>query len=420
MGFISRSQTWHDGRQQKARLEAFASPDEVDKGGLESVLDYHGLHQPTKLQKIVEENEGSGGCEMSLDCKDIVRLMQVTCGDSEASSQLVKAAKVLVDFCRHQQGIIASLRTQNEALRETSALQLHNEEAKKEVHRLTQCSLRISFAKLSALLGEAGPRVKAPCSKGEVAQSARKVCSAMEEVLALVEGTVMGTPSAAATGFGAPEAAMALGDCNIAGQGEDQEPCVLCHTPNGNACAAGSVVCEGDEGDRLLPLGPRKDPFVPAPRSLLRGLSRPWKNLAKKLRKAAKSCFRPEGVEEASSGHKAEARLRDCRDALRDLRESVGRSLSDFQGPSEAGNLEGPDQDLAVEMSSVTGLLSKTEAYTTDVLDRAMDDCSSLAGKLERQRGLERELLSRLNELNLRLLSSENKACQVAMEMLLM
>ena len=67
----------------------------------------------------------------------------------------------------------------------------------------------------------------------------------------------------------------------------------------------------------------------------------------------------------------------------------------------------------------IQAMLKKSESYACDVVTNLLSNCDSLSRELGRHEVLEKELLSKLDEMNLSILRSENKACAVAMELLM-
>ena len=181
--------------------------------------------------------------------------------------------------------------------------------------------------------------------------------------------------------------------------------------------------------DLLSPL--RKDSFSDkrnGKRTGLEGKAR--RGFGAKLKLFFSSCFRPsEALQQRpeTDEEKVFASLEECKDLLRNF----AWKYADARGPGHASNgvLDSTTLRREVQLLSelpnnalntINTLLHKSECYTIDVVNKLLCECRDLQGELQKKYGQERELLGALDEMNLKILTSENKACQVAMEMLLM
>mmetsp|Transcript_6204 Transcript_6204/g.18460 ORF Transcript_6204/g.18460 Transcript_6204/m.18460 type:complete len:271 (-) Transcript_6204:268-1080(-) len=259
-----------------------------------------------------------------------------------------------------------------------------------QVNALTQCTLRVCHGKLQALLLDSG--INGSEARGEeILGCIHRLHGTVESALQLVEDALV-RPGSAIDATCESEFPQAV----------DDDECL-------SAATAEKV--------ELLPLErPGKG----------RPLLRPWRSFSKKVRKLAKACFRPNHVgDDKAEGNAAESRLRECRELLKEVKcwllhwNSTQSAFHDgSEGAVRVGEPEAPEAQRALQ--TIQAMLKKSESYACDAVSKLLSNCDSLSSELGRHEVLERELLSKLDEMNLSILRSENKACAVAMELLMM
>ena len=237
-----------------------------------------------------------------------------------------------------------------------------------------------------------------------MAVSTQKLYHSMTEVLALAEKSLVGDGLGAKAHLLSPEVSHLQHGCeNLASLNMLCDQDLLCPK---SACT---------EKSPLLPSGRKGS-------NLWRSLKKPWKSLAK----GVKACFKPSAEKEAQNlqaeNAAFSAHLRDCKDLLKSVKgwllhwESV-----EFAFEADGGEcVERESSNSQSTLKTLQTLLRKSELTTMDAVHKLLSNCGVMGEEIERQQLVEMDLVQKLNEMNLRLLNSENKACAVAMEMIMM
>ena len=237
-----------------------------------------------------------------------------------------------------------------------------------------------------------------------MAVSTQKLYHSMTEVLALAEKSLVGDGLGAKAHLLSPEVSHLQHGCeNLASLNMLCDQDLLCPK---SACT---------EKSPLLPSGRKGS-------NLWRSLKKPWKSLAK----GVKACFKPSAEKEAQNlqaeNAAFSAHLRDCKDLLKSVKgwllhwESV-----EFAFEADGGEcVERESSNSQSTLKTLQTLLRKSELTTMDAVHKLLSNCRAMGEEIERQQLVEMDLVQKLNEMNLRLLNSENKACAVAMEMIMM
>ena len=238
-----------------------------------------------------------------------------------------------------------------------------------------------------------------------MAVSTQKLYHSMTEVLALAEKSLVGDGLGAKAHLSSPEVSHLQHGCeNLASLNMLCDQDLLCPK---SACT---------EKSPLLPSGRKGS-------NLWRSLKKPWKSLAK----GVKACFKPSAEKEMACAQNVQAEnaafsahLRDCKDLLKSVKGWLLHWKSvEFAFEADSGEyVEG--ESVQSTLKTLQTLLRKSELTTMDAVHKLLSNCGAMGEEIERQQLVEMDLVQKLNEMNLRLLNSENKACAVAMEMIMM
>lgn len=359
MGVLARSRTW--GHSEKsAALLASAVDDQsafVPPSG-----------KTAKLQRIVEVDDRE---------EDAFDSLRYASGNGGWSDHVH-----LVRTLRQQQAIIHALQRQNEALERARAIREENESSRRDLDRHVHVALQLSYSKLHAMASVVGAGLGHDC-RGE-ARDLHKIFDAVENVLEYVREARRrgGADLEDATRFG------------TRAQLESTQSCARLLSPS-------------------------------SPRFGFKAKTNPLSKVGRFFSR----CFTgaagaPVLVEE----DKIEKQLILIRSLLSDLRANDGAAGSRpecFEGTpaSDAGAIveasAGDRREILAGLNTVHALARKSEAYTERVVKNLLKTCGELGNHLEDQEAASAHLAQSVNQLNLKLLSSENKSCQIAMEMLL-
>ncbi len=301
------------------------------------------------------------------------------------------------------------------------------------MNELVRCSLEISFSKVQAALATKSG------GSAEAARSIHKLHATMGGVLECVEGILRKEQhfSAACESAGAH-------DRYAVGAAVKAETALLCTYAEARSEEEGSDLSDA----RLLSMDGLVGQSLSVRkcgRTKRKGALGKIERVFARAKDAVASCFTPAVVEEPSSDlQKMEAHLSECKQLLRGIKlwlihwqavdaayesgEGGGdRDLGGSHGAGGAGvglsygdEPGSPSAGTGGALSTIATLLRKCDGYSVDVVSRLLEENAGLARELERRHAEKEGLLRAIDGMNLKLLSSENKACQVAMEMLLM
>jgi hypothetical protein len=403
-----RRQTWNDGfRKHSQGAEDKKKKVPYDAEALRH-LPFSWEKHASKLAPINETRS------LLEDCKDIVKVIEHASGDGSENEEtnkarIAKSTKALIDFSTRQQGLIQALQLQNKTLQQSNETHVETMQIQSEINSIAQCSLQVAYSKLHAILGD----IQQGGESCERASTAEKMHSAMERVLSCTKLVMQKNKD------DAKDLHHAYNESNSKTQ------------IGANASANHPVLIDNYYSAEMQQLlSPRGNHVF--------GRKRKATSLKAKIKHFFSSCFRPLGASlerfERTEEEKILACLEECRELLATRSTAGGKSKSARRKPAaDAAKSNGmlDDKTLAREvcllsqlpnntLNTINSLLHKSERYTIDVVSKLLCECRHLQGELEKKHGVERELLRSLDEMNLKILTSENKACQVAMEMLMM